>query len=110
MPVRILSPGFMTTVQDMGRLGYAHLGVSPAGAADRISFRIANRLVGNREGAPVLEMTLVGASLEFEEAAVIAAALWHIEQSGKGPNGSTATQAPSRWKMQGRREQLDRTP
>ncbi len=72
MTVRILNSGFLTTVQDLGRFGRAHLGVSPAGAADQLSFRIANRLVGNREGAPALEMTLVGASLKFEEAAVIA--------------------------------------
>jgi len=45
-----------------------------------------------------------------EEAAVIAAALWHIEQSGKGSNDQSPAEAPSRWKMQGRREQVDRTP
>src|SRR5664279_4087969 len=72
MTVRVVKPGFFTTVQDRGRFGYAHLGISPAGAADGLSLRIANLLVGNDENAPALEMTLVGATLEFEENAVIA--------------------------------------
>ena len=72
MTIRVLKPGFFTTVQDLGRYGYAHLGISPAGAADRLSLRIANQLVGNDENAPALEMTLLGATLKFEEDAVIA--------------------------------------
>jgi len=61
-------------VQDGGRFGYAHLGISPCGAADRLSMRIANRMVGNDEYAPALEMTLMGATLEFESDATIALA------------------------------------
>jgi len=72
MTIRVATPGFFTTVQDLGRYGYAHLGISPAGAADPLSFRIANRLVGNNESAPALEMTLLGASLEFDESAIVA--------------------------------------
>src|SRR6516165_922666 len=72
MTIRVTKPGFFTTVQDLGRYGYAHLGISPAGAADRLSLRIANLLVGNEENAPALEMTLLGATLEFEEGAVVA--------------------------------------
>jgi len=45
-----------------------------------------------------------------EEAAVIAAALWHIERAGSTSNAPTRRQAASHWKMQGRHEQLDRTP
>jgi antagonist of KipI len=70
--IRVVKPGFFTTVQDRGRYGYVHLGISPAGAADALSLRIANRLVGNEEYAPGLEMTLLGATLEFDQAAVIA--------------------------------------
>ena len=70
--IRVLSPGFQTTVQDLGRFGYAHLGVSASGAADALALRAGNLLVGNAENAPALEMTLVGGSLEFETAAVIA--------------------------------------
>lgn len=70
--IRVSKPGFLTTVQDLGRHGYAHLGISPAGAADPLSFRIANLLAGNQENTPALEMTLLGATLEFEESAVVA--------------------------------------
>jgi antagonist of KipI len=72
MMIRVVKPGFFTTVQDRGRLGYAHLGISPAGAADALSLRIANLLLGNEENAPALEMTLTGATLEFEADAVVA--------------------------------------
>jgi biotin-dependent carboxylase-like uncharacterized protein len=72
MSIRVLKPGLSTTVQDGGRYGYAHLGISPCGAADLVSMRIANRLVGNDQYAPALEMTLMGATLEFDSACVIA--------------------------------------
>src|SRR5271165_5088241 len=71
MTIRVVKPGLFTTVQDRGRFGYAHLGISPAGAADALSMRIANLLAGNGEFAPVLEMTLLGATLEFEDRAII---------------------------------------
>jgi antagonist of KipI len=67
MTIRVVKPGFFTTVQDLGRYGYAHLGISPAGAADPLSLRIANLLVGNEESAPALEMTLLGVTLEFQQ-------------------------------------------
>ena len=70
--IRVLSPGLFTTVQDLGRNGYAHLGVSPAGAADPVSLRIGNRLVGNGDNAPALEFTLQGGRYEFECDATIA--------------------------------------
>lgn len=67
-------PGFLTTVQDLGRPGHAAAGVSASGAADPIALRIGNRLVGNEDGAAALEMTLVGGSFRFETDAVIAIA------------------------------------
>ncbi len=72
MAILIKDPGLATTVQDRGCYGHSHLGVSPAGAADSLSFRIANLLVGNDENAPALEMTLIGATLQFEESMIIA--------------------------------------
>jgi biotin-dependent carboxylase-like uncharacterized protein len=66
------APGLFTTVQDLGREGFGPLGVSASGAADAISLRIGNRLVGNPDGAPALEMTLVGGAFRFERPAVIA--------------------------------------
>ncbi|HZI96953.1 MAG TPA: biotin-dependent carboxyltransferase family protein [Actinomycetales bacterium] len=56
--LRVLATGPLTTVQDVGRPGLAHLGVSPSGAADRGALALANRLVGNPESAAGLEVTL----------------------------------------------------
>jgi antagonist of KipI len=70
--IHVIKPGLLTTVQDLGRCGFAHLGVSNGGAADCVSFRIANLLVGNEPNAPALEITLLGPTLEFEVAATIA--------------------------------------
>jgi biotin-dependent carboxylase-like uncharacterized protein len=72
--IRVLAPGFLTTVQDLGRPGFAHLGVSASGAADAFALRAANLLVGNPEGLSALEMTLVGGSFAFERDAVVALA------------------------------------
>jgi antagonist of KipI len=71
MMLRVLSAGMLTTVQDLGRFGYAHLGISPAGAADALSYRIANLLVGNDEKEPALEMTMTGVTLAFEDKTVL---------------------------------------
>jgi biotin-dependent carboxylase-like uncharacterized protein len=65
-------PGALTTVQDAGRPGLAHLGVPRSGALDPAAHRLANRLVGNQETAPVLETTLTGAALRFFGEAVVA--------------------------------------
>ena len=68
----VVSPGLLTTVQDLGRAGRAALGVPLAGAADRAALRAANRLVGNAPGAAGLETTLLGPTLLFEADAVVA--------------------------------------
>jgi biotin-dependent carboxylase-like uncharacterized protein len=65
-------PGALTTVQDLGRPGLAHLGVGRSGAADRASLRLANRLVGNEEAAACLEVTMGNLVLRFEHAATVA--------------------------------------
>lgn len=72
--IRVVEPGFFTTVQDLGRFGFGHLGVPTAGAADSFSLRVANRLVGNLDGAAALEMTSQGAALGFDAPAYIALA------------------------------------
>jgi len=64
--IHVLSPGMQTTVQDLGRFGYAHFGVSASGAADALALRAGNLLVGNAENAAALEMTLSGGIFEFE--------------------------------------------
>jgi antagonist of KipI len=70
--IRVETPGLFTTVQDLGRAGFGPLGVSAAGAADAISLRIGNRLVGNAENVAGLEMTLLGGTFSFPEGAVVA--------------------------------------
>jgi len=54
-------------VQDEGRWGYQAFGMPVAGAMDRYAYRVANLLAGNRRGAAVLEMTMLGGAFEFEE-------------------------------------------
>ncbi|MFW0785403.1 biotin-dependent carboxyltransferase family protein [Gordonia sp. CPCC 206044] len=56
--ITVMDPGPLATVQDLGRPGYAHLGVPRSGGADRGSLTLANRLVGNPESAAVIETTL----------------------------------------------------
>lgn len=58
--LHVVAAGPLTTTQDEGRLGYAALGVSPSGAADRSAYRLGNRLLGNPAGTASLEMTLGG--------------------------------------------------
>lgn len=65
-------PGLLTTIQDLGRPGYAHLGVPHAGAVDVASLRLANRLVGNDESAAGLEITLVGPELVCDSPTYVA--------------------------------------
>ena len=69
--IAILSPGPLTTVQDAGRPGLAALGVSPSGACDRRSFRLANRLVANAEEAPALEVTFGGLAFRVDGDVVV---------------------------------------
>jgi antagonist of KipI len=70
--IRVLSPGLLTTVQDLGRRGHGALGVPPGGAADAHALRLGNLLLGNDEGAAALEATLSGPTLLFEEEALVA--------------------------------------
>ncbi|MFD8785596.1 biotin-dependent carboxyltransferase family protein [Kitasatospora sp. NPDC059599] len=68
----VVRPGPLTTVQDLGRHGVAHLGVPRAGALDEPALRAANRLVGNEPGAAGLETTLGGVALRAVGAVVVA--------------------------------------
>ncbi|MEU4692128.1 biotin-dependent carboxyltransferase family protein [Actinoplanes sp. NPDC023714] len=70
--ITVLRAGPLTTVQDLGRPGYAHLGVPRSGALDVPALRLANRLVGNPDGAAGLETTLMGCKLRFEVPATVA--------------------------------------
>jgi len=70
--IEVVRPGPLTTVQDLGRPGLAHLGVGQSGAADRPAARLANRLVGNDESAACLEATLGGLAVRFDETGTVA--------------------------------------
>ena len=70
--IEIVSPGLQTTIQDLGRLGFMHYGISHSGAMDDLSCKIANRLVGMADNNPVLECTQVGPSIKFNSAMSIA--------------------------------------
>jgi allophanate hydrolase len=62
--LRVKSPGLHTTVQDLGRDGFADVGVPPSGALDAVALRLANALVGNALDAAALEILVSGPTLE----------------------------------------------
>ena len=64
--LRVVTPGLLTTIQDLGRTGYQHLGVPVSGALDPVSLHAANLLVGNRPDAGVLEVACLGPTLAVE--------------------------------------------
>jgi biotin-dependent carboxylase-like uncharacterized protein len=72
MPIKVKTAGLSTTIQDLGRPGYYHLGIPIGGAMDRFALRAANMLVGNDEGAAGLEAVFMGPELEFTEDTTIA--------------------------------------
>ncbi|OEV30153.1 hypothetical protein AN219_12495, partial [Streptomyces nanshensis] len=67
--LHVVRAGALTTVQDLGRPGHAHLGVPRSGALDEPAHRLANRLLGNPEGAATLETTVDGCALLASAAA-----------------------------------------
>ncbi len=72
--ITVAEPGALTLIQDAGRPGLAHLGVSVSGAMDRAASALANRLVGNPESAAVLEIVLGGLRLSSDHLAWISVA------------------------------------
>lgn len=83
--------GLLTTVQDLGRPGYQRYGVPWSGAADPASLRLANRAVGNPDGAAGLECTLMGPVLRFRRPLLTALggadhrAVLHLPGGGRWP-------------------------
>jgi biotin-dependent carboxylase-like uncharacterized protein len=72
MAIEVVKPGLGTSVQDLGRPGYYHLGIPISGGMDRFALAAANLLVGNEEGAAVLEAVFMGPELRFTEALTVA--------------------------------------
>jgi biotin-dependent carboxylase-like uncharacterized protein len=89
--LEIVRAGVRTTVQDLGRTGLAHLGVSRAGAVDAPALRLANRLVGNPEDAAGLEVTLGGCVLRPARPVTMAVT--------GAPCGLTVGGRPAGWAM-----------
>jgi antagonist of KipI len=69
--IKVSKPGLLSTVQDLGRYGFQKFGVIVSGSMDPIAHRISNWLVGNDENEAVIEMTLTGPVLEFQENCLI---------------------------------------
>ena len=72
MAVKVIKPGLSTTVQDLGRPGYYHIGIPISGGMDRMALQAANLLAGNKAGAAVLEAVFMGPELKFTEDAMVA--------------------------------------
>jgi biotin-dependent carboxylase-like uncharacterized protein len=72
MAIRIVNSGLSTTVQDLGRPGYYNIGIPLSGGMDRFALRVANILVGNDEGAAVLEAVFMGPQIQFTSEAMVA--------------------------------------
>lgn len=72
MSFMVKKPGLATTVQDLGRPGFFHLGIPLSGAMDQTALRTANLLVGNDEGAAGLEIVFMGPELVFEQDTLLA--------------------------------------
>ncbi|HUF07205.1 MAG TPA: biotin-dependent carboxyltransferase family protein [Candidatus Binatia bacterium] len=73
MSIEVVEPGLLSSIQDpLGRREWRHVGVPSGGAADPWNARLANRLVGNADGAALIEMTLIGPALRLGVAATVA--------------------------------------
>lgn len=72
MSLIIRKPGILTTVRDLGRVGYRALGINPGGAMDTVAARIANSIVGNDENSPLIEMYFPAPQIEFDRDASVA--------------------------------------
>lgn len=70
--LKVKNPGLLTTIQDIGRIGYGQYGIPVAGAMDNFSLQLANILVGNDRYEAALEITLMGPTIEFHDNLIIA--------------------------------------
>jgi biotin-dependent carboxylase-like uncharacterized protein len=72
MSLKFIKPGLQTSIQDAGRTGFMHQGISRSGAMDKVSMQLANWLVSNDINQAVLEIMLVGPMIEFTDSYSIA--------------------------------------
>lgn len=70
--ITVLKPGLLTSVMDLGRPGYQRHGVVVGGSLDRFAARVANMIVGNDDGAALLEIAQLGPELQFSADTLVA--------------------------------------
>ncbi len=92
MTLHVRRVGPLATIQDLGRAGWMHVGVSPSGAADRASHRLANALLGNDAGAATIEVLLGG--LEFESTSATWVAMTGADCNAQVDGRAVAWAAP----------------
>lgn len=105
------TPGPFSSLQDLGQEGWSSIGLPRGGAADPFALRIGNRLLGNPDDAPAIEMTSVGGVFDFDDEAVMVLAGSAMGAEVHGPDGSVApaqTFQP-RWVAAGTRVMLTQT-
>jgi antagonist of KipI len=95
--IRIVRPGLLTTVQDLGRWGYQSLGVPVAGAMDTLAHRVANLMVHNDASAATLEVTLSGPELSFDDqrTVAVAGAAFELSVDGRVVSGAGSFVVPA---------------
>jgi len=101
MVLRVIRPGMLTTVQDLGRWGRQASGVPVAGPMDWYSHRLANRLLGNDERAAAIEITLIGPELEADSdlTCVVTGADFHLTVNGAAVETGTPFLVPARGRL-----------
>jgi biotin-dependent carboxylase-like uncharacterized protein len=94
--IEVLAAGPQSLIQDLGRPGWANIGVGPCGAFDRGALQLANRLVGNRESTACVETLGGGLRLQFHEPTVVCVtgAVGPITIINNGTSRETARNAP----------------
>ncbi|MBT3559975.1 MAG: biotin-dependent carboxyltransferase family protein [Flavobacteriaceae bacterium] len=70
--IKVIDPGFYTSIQDKGRFGFQNYGVPVSGCMDENSAEIANQILENLTSSALLELTMTGCSLEFKKDTIIA--------------------------------------
>ncbi|MFE5089830.1 biotin-dependent carboxyltransferase family protein [Streptomyces sp. NPDC056638] len=95
--IEVIRAGALTTVQDAGRVGWAHLGVPRAGALDAPARRLANRLAGNPVGAALLETTVTGCAVRPDRSvvAVVGGAPCRVTVDGRPAAWGTPVHVPA---------------
>lgn len=81
--IEVLEPGPLTSIQDLGRTGYRHVGITQGGAVDPVSARLVNRLVGNPDDHAVLECCMAGPLLRFPSDRTVAWLGWNGMDEGR---------------------------